>query len=182
MVNINAQKRFETEFKMLLDEKKSNGSQEFKISNVSAVQRKNSNVDISKLISCSKNYYEDLLKIYFENEFVCTILEDKKLSFDGNGILYLIVEKNFENNLILELEFLSKEFNASFVKVLVKSGVNLNVILYSDSKLGWNNVEFFLEDNSNVFVSEIIFGAKLFHVNANLEKNAKYDLKSAYFL
>ena len=178
MVNINAQKKFENEFKILLDEKKVDGNREFKISNVSAVTRKNSNTDISKLISCSKNYYEDLLKIYFENEFVCMIDEDTKLSFDGNGILYLIVEKDCT----LELEYISKNFNSSFVKILVKKNINLNVILYSDSNFGWNNVEFFLEQSSNVIVSEIVFGAKLFHVNANLEKDAKYDLKSAYFL
>ena len=178
MVNINAQKKFENEFKILLDEKKVAGNREFKISNISAVTRKNSNTDISKLISCSKNYYEDLIKIYFENEFVCVVNEDKKLSFDGCGILYIIIEKNST----LELEYISKNFNSSFVKILVKKNVNLNVILYSDSNFGWNNVEFFLEEKSNVMASEIIFGAKLFHVNANLQKDANYDLKSAYFL
>ncbi len=178
MVNINAQKKFENEFKILLDEKKVAGNREFKISNISAVTRKNSNTDISKLISCSKNYYEDLIKIYFENEFVCVVNEDKKLSFDGCGILYIIIEKDST----LELEYISKNFNSSFVKILVKKNVNLNVILYSDSNFGWNNVEFFLEEKSNVMASEIIFGAKLFHVNANLQKDANYDLKSAYFL
>ena len=131
MVNLNAQKKFENEFKILLDEKKLEGNKEFKISNISAVQRKNSNVDISKLINASKNYYENLIKIYFENEFVYIINEDKKLSFDGSGILYLIVEKDC----ILELEYISKNFNSSFVKILVKNNINLNVISFNTNTM-----------------------------------------------
>lgn len=180
MVNIKEQMRFESEFKSILDTAKENNTDldGFKLTGIVATSRKKSEEDISKLVSCSENYYEDLSKIYFDHEFVAVISKSKKISFNGNGILYLIVE----NDSILELEYISKKFNSSFVKVLVKKDVNLNVILYSDSKDGWNNIEFILEEGASAVVSEIIFGAKLFHVSAKLEKDAKYDLKSAYFL
>lgn len=178
MVNINEQRRFENEFRIILDENKKSKIKEYKLSGIIANERTKSNIDISKLVSCSNNYYKDLNKIYFENEFVSNISENKKISFSGNGILYLIVEKNC----ILELEFLSKKFNSSFIKILVKENVKLDIIIFSDSINGWNQIEFFAEENSEVKVSEIIFGAKILHVKANLEKNAKYDLKSAYML
>lgn len=179
MVNVREQKRFEGEFKSILDSaKESNDFDGFKLTGLIATNRKKSEVDISKLISCSENYYEDLSKIYFDHELVAVISKSKKIRFNGNGILYLIVEKDS----ILELEYISKKFNSSFVKILVKKDVNLNVILYSDSKDGWNNVEFILEECASAVVNEILFGAKLFHVSAKLEKDSKYDLKSAYFL
>ena len=144
MANIREIKRFENEFKEILDETRDNKNKEFKISGVVAIDKKKSLFDVSKLVSCSKNFYEDLIKIYFENEFVCAIDKDVKISFAGKGILYLIVEKNLN----LELEFISKRFNTSFIKVLVKENVNLNAIIYSDSYVGWNNIEFILESNS----------------------------------
>ena len=59
-MNLKEQKLFEKEFKELLEKNKK--SLKFK-TNLELEKKTSSKKDISKLISCSKNYYEDLIKI-----------------------------------------------------------------------------------------------------------------------
>lgn len=142
------------------------------------IDKENYTGDLSKLISCSENYYEDLIKIYSNCFKVIKIDHNTILNLSGIGILYIVVEKNLR----LELNFKSPNFSAIFIKILVKEGVNLDLIEKSNSKDLYKNLFLFQEKRSNLIFSQFIYDCKLNFSLNKIEDYSTYDLKSGYHI
>lgn len=132
--------------------------------------------DLSRLISCSENYYEDLIKIIIDDEKVITIDNDSNLQISGSGLLYLIIEKDCNIN----INFESENDSFIFIKILVKENINLELIDYSNSNKLYKYLSIVLENNTVLNHNQIIFNSN-HNINiTRLNKNSKYNLNSVY--
>ena len=104
---------FEDKFKKSLEKKEFS---KLNVKNVKLEDKQDSKSNLTPLISCSENYFEDLLKVYVEIEKVLKIDSNMYLNITGTRILYLIVNK--DSNLFLDIK--SEKFEGVFIKILVK--------------------------------------------------------------
>lgn len=133
--------------------------------------------DLSKLIKCSENYFEDLIKIYSNNEEIIKLKDDININIKGSGILYLIIEESMTLNLLYNDDNLS----SPFVRILVKKGKNLTLIETSNSKTLWKNIVIHQEDKSIVNHRQITINSIWNASESLLEEDSKYDLRTAFY-
>lgn len=172
MVNINEIKKFEKEFmeQLILNKNK------LIISGISTQNKENTKIDLTKLISCSENYYEDLIKIHTSQEKVIEINKDTSLDISGNGLIYMIINKNSK----LNLNFNSKKFSAVFIKILINENITLEINENSNSKNLNKNILIIQQKNSTLNYTQIIKNSTLNITQSNLKEKAEYNLKSFY--
>jgi len=142
--------------------------------------------DLTKLISCSKNYFEDLIKIYVDEERVLEVSNNLKLNIFGSGLVYIVVTEDVS----LSLNFIEDSLNKKnkdnfvndfiFVKILVKKGKNLDLVDYSKNNNLYKNIQIVLEDCAELNRSQFVLGSKSNLNNVRLFKNSIYNLKSAF--
>lgn len=151
-----------------------------KFSNLSSncdnfVDKSNTKIDLTDLISCSEDYFEDMLKIYEAEEKVLEINENKYLKLCGTGILYLIVNK--DSNLFLDVKIENENFESLFIKILVKENVKFNLIGFNQGKNLFTNIKIIANDNSKI--NHLMFNYNNFF-NSNevkLNENVVYELQ-----
>lgn len=152
------------------------GKKEFsilEIEDVDLISKEEYKEDLIALISCSENYFEDLLKVYGTKEKVLKIDSDKYLKIKGTGILYLIVNQN--SNLFLDID--AYQFEGLFIKILVKENIKLNLINQNNGQNLFTNIKIIQEENSQV--KHLVFNVNnKQNINeSNLNKSAIYELE-----
>lgn len=175
MANVQTIKKFEEEFKENLILNKGNN---LIIKGADSIDKANYEFDLSNLISCSENYYEDLIKIHSNSEKVIELNKNTKLDLSGNGILYILVKSDLQ----LELNFNSKDFSALFIKLLIEDNIKLKLIENSNSKNLYKNLVLIQSKNSIVDNFQFIYNSKINFTESKLNQNAIYNLKSAYYI
>lgn len=174
MANINVINKFEKDFKDMLEEK---DGFHFDVEGINLMKKENYKNDLSKLICCSKNYYEDLIKVYTNNEYVIEVEKDAKINIFGSAILYVIVKKNST----LNLNFEDKDFSAVYVKILVEENIKLNLIEFSNSKELHKNIEVVSDINSQVIFSQFSLNSKVNVTEIKLAENVEAKINSFYY-
>lgn len=161
---------------ILENEFKNNLEKEFsrlEIENVNLIDKKDSKSDLTSLISCSEDYFEDLMKIYGVDEKVLEIDSNQHLTVNGSGILYLIIN----NDSSVFLDFKSESFESLFVKILVKKNINFELINQNMGEDLFTNIKIIQEENSKL--KHIFFNVNnKQNINqTRLSLNAIYDLE-----
>lgn len=178
MVNIIQEKLLKENFKVDLDKNKILDLKISSESKLNLTDKDKSNLDLTKLISCSQNYFEDLIKIYSNNELVLKVNSNLSLNISGSGILYILIE----DDCFLDLNFIENLDTNCFIKILVKENVNFNLIENINNNLLNKFIEVKLLKNSKIKVAQFIFNAKITQTKINLFENSKSDLKSTYYI
>ncbi len=173
MVNSRYLKELEKEFKELIEEQ---NSVNFDVDCVTDAKSK-SKTDLTKLVDCSRDYYEDLIKIYVDNERVAVLRNDDVLNIKGSSLLYIVVEEDIS----LGLNFEGDNFSACFLKILVRKGKKVNLVEFSKNRNLWKNLIVVLEEGADLILGQAVFESRFNVTRVYLEKEANYVLKSAYF-
>lgn len=147
------------------------------VKNVNLIDKEDYKGNLSTLISCSENYFEDLLKVYETQEKVLEINSDKFLEIRGTGILYLIV--NEDSCLFLDIK--AKQFEGLFIKILVKENVKLNLINQNKGNDLFTHIKIIQERNSKVKHLMFNVNNKQNINESNLDENAIYELEGVNY-
>lgn len=174
MTNIRELNKIKEEFKQTLE-----NQENLKLNSSLELEKKeNTKQDLTKLIDCSKDYFEDLIKVYSEEEYVISLKEDSTLNLSGTGLIYIIVE----NSVKLELNFEENLNSQIFIKILVKENQTLNLVENLNSQNLSKFISTTLEKNSKLISAQTIKNTKISQNTTILEKNSNYDLKSAFLI
>ena len=132
--------------------------------------------DLTKLVSCSKNYFEDIIKIYSDDVKVIDMTSDLDLKVEGNGLLYIVIK----NNCSLNLDFSSAIFSNIFVKILVLEGIKFNFSEKVDNENLSKFVKIISLEKSSVKIAQFVLKGKICETRVRLGKKSYSDLKSVY--
>lgn len=182
MVNLRLENKQKDKFKEFLLKKSKEDSFKFELSNgtfedFNFFQKENSKIDISPLISCSENFYEDILKINNVEENIIELEKDATLSVGGFSILYIIIKEDIK----LNLEYFNSN-SSLFIKILVKENKKLTLFENQKANDSYLFTNIYLEKNSLVNHGKILNNSLISHSQAKVKKNAKYNLVCSYYL
>lgn len=169
MVDLRTVTKFQLDFKNSLE---TSQLKEVTSSTCSLENKETCSYDLTSLISCSQNYYEDLIKIYTYAQKVSRVLEDKKISLEGSGIVYLLVEKDSN----IHLDFQSQEISHIYLKVLIKKGVSCKILSSQSSATTYVFTQIYQEEDSLCKFGEIISQGLSNQTHSFVKKNASFEL------
>ncbi len=151
--------------------------------------------NLTNLISCSQNYYEDLIKIYLDEERVIEVEDSGLLNIYGNGLVYLVIKKdldliinyeniNFQNGQVKEVNNNNSNSNFLFIKILIEPNIKANIMEISGIRSNniFKNQIINLSPSSKLNYSQIILGSKLNLNMVKLTEESNYNLKSTYII
>lgn len=174
MVNINIIKKFEKEFREDIEKKEYD---KIDINNLNIINKQEFKSDLTDLIDCSKDFYEDLIKIYTNEEKVLELETDTYLEIKGSGILYIIIKESLD----LFLDFENKNFTGINVKILIKENLNVNLITKDiGSKLN-RNLKIIAKENVNLNHILLIKNSFYSKTKIQLDKDSSYNLNGVIF-
>ncbi len=190
MANSRDLKQLENDFQNII---KNETFKELILNHPSNILDDNNKKDFDKIES---NNYEKFLKDYLlnklnsdtENEIdlisdekkekFLILNEDTNLKIQGIGFIYILIE----NDILLNLEFENLDFEAIYIKIIIKENLNVKINEINNNKYLWKNTQIYLQKNSNLNLAQFSFGIKFNDSKIFLEKNTNYNLKSAYYI
>lgn len=182
MVNLIYENKQKESFKEFIIKNSKSKNFKFNINtknqNLIFIPKSNSKLDLTKLIECSKNYYEDILKVYNVEEKVIELDTNTILDISGFSIIYIIIKKDLK----LTLNFSSKNNNSIFIKILIKEDTNLILEENLKSTQSYIFTNLVIEKNSKVKHGKILNKGKISHLNSYIGENSSYELIVSYFL
>lgn len=170
MANLSMNNIFKEKFRADLENNK--GNLFFEVKNQRLNNKEDYNGNITRLISCSENYYEDLIKVYSNNEYVLELDKDSKLDISGTGVLYLVVKEDID----LFLNFEDKSFSGVYVKMLIKKGLSVNVVEFSNCANLYKGMKIVVEDGSRCVYNQINLSSLVNNCKVLLDRGSNYDL------
>lgn len=175
MVTRRDELKFQKEFRESLEQELLS----LEISGCSSHIQSQSKSDISSLVTCSQNIFEDLIKVYMPQEAkVSSIHENSTLSFSGTGVAYILVEDDCE----LVLDFTKKLPSHTLVKILVKEGVTCRILSLEDTPKQYLRIEVHHEKDAHSFIGNACFSIASSHILVYHQESSGSKLVSTSLL